>query len=146
MPYTSENEVEFMKGIRMLNLAAPVSTKNTADPLQYPKMLTYFLFPSAVIGIDYTVSEKSIGIVIGKPVHSICSIFYNKRSNNIEFASIEGIFSSRDDLLNNAKPSLFVYQFGIIVLGLISGFCILKVVDKLTRKRNPRNNYPQIEG
>ena len=140
------NEKTFASQIGLADLSQTVSSTSTHDRLSFPKMLSYLLFPSAVIGVDCCVSEKSVGVAFGNQVVAVATVVYNKRKQAMEFTSLEGLFSSIGDLIEKSEPSIFAYQVGIIILGLISGYCIFRLSDGLITRPSRRSNRPAIQG
>lgn len=99
------------------------------------KLAAMILMPSAVVGLEYTLTENMTGVSVDTPLLLLGKVVYDSRKKEIVLTAIEGIFSNEEALKKAYQPNLFKYQIAILFFGLVTGMCILKIADIVTGKK-----------
>jgi hypothetical protein len=141
MDYHGSNKQTFFKKIGISELAHEVKKTHSKQATSAVQMTKTAIFPGAIIGLRYGISEHMYGVEMGTTVYALGRVAFDRRENQAVFTLVEGIYSNNADLIEKARPQVLLYQIGIVVLGLVSGYCLVKAVNNLLPgKRDRRTN------
>ena len=111
------------------------SSRSSEDGLEGNKLIGGVMFTGGLIGVGYGVGERLIGVEVGSEVLAVGRIVFDKKDNKLTFTFLEGLFKSKELMLESIKPDIFIYQISILVFGMMSGYCLLNSLTSLFAPR-----------
>ena len=105
-----------------------------------PSLARLQQYPHLVMGITLGEIETLSSVAVGLPVVCIGDLIFDKKSGRLRFTAVEGIFRDKIDMVNHYKHNALVYQIGIVVLGLVSGYCLVRAVNNMLPTKSKKRN------
>lgn len=140
MDYHNSNKTSFFKDIGIAELSHEVKTSHSKLATSATQLAKAAIFPGSIIGLRYGISEHMYGVEMGSTVYALGRVAFDRQENQTVFTLVEGIYSNKKDLIDKARPDVLVYQIGIVVLGLVSGYCLVRAVNNMLPSKSKKRN------